>query len=284
MTTLACVDLDRTLIYSVSALGASREPHPLRCVEVLNGRPSSFLTSLSWELLEKLAATAVLVPTTTRTPEQIARVEFPRAPSGPSYAIAANGGVVLVDGQADSAWADRVRRATAGGPEPTAVARWIADRPDPSIKTISVAAGLFVYVVGRSSPPPSSWVGALAAWCSDRGWTVSVQGRKVYALPRALTKLAAAEEIARRTGSRRLLAAGDSLLDRDLLDAADASIRPRLGELADVGWGPPHVQVTSAGGVLAGEEIAAWLLAQAARSDAHHPSEPEPDAPLPGSW
>ncbi|MFI0487239.1 hypothetical protein [Actinomadura sp. 9N215] len=71
----------------------------------------------------------------------------------------------------------------------------------------------------------------LTAWCTERGWRTSLQGRKVYCLPAGLTKAAAAAEIARRTGASTTLAAGDSLLDIDLLEAADPSIRPAHGEL-----------------------------------------------------
>ncbi|MDN5861397.1 MAG: HAD family hydrolase, partial [Pseudonocardia sp.] len=104
----------------------------------------------------------------------------------------------------------------------------------------------------------------LAAWCAPRGWQVSLQGRKVYAVPVPLTKSAAAREVLRRTGGATLLAAGDSLLDADLLDAADAAVRPAHGELADTGWTRPHVAVTAARGGWAGEEILAWLLQRCA--------------------
>jgi hypothetical protein len=60
-----------------------------------------------------------------------------------------------------------------------------------------------------------------------------------------------------------VLAAGDSLLDADMLRAADEAFRPAHGELHDTGWMAPHVTVTDADGVLAGEELVARLLASA---------------------
>ena len=100
----------------------------------------------------------------------------------------------------------------------------------------------------------------LRAWCEDGGWRVSVQGRRLYCVPGPLTKAAAVAEVARQTGSTRLLAAGDSLLDADLLESADVAVRPAHGELHDLGWRRPHVQVTDAAGVLAGEEMVRRLL------------------------
>jgi hypothetical protein len=114
---------------------------------------------------------------------------------------------------------------------------------------------------------PDGWVDELAAWCAPRGWTVSLQGRKVYAVPAGLTKSAAAAEVVARCGGGPLLAAGDSLLDADLLDAADIAIRPAHGELADTGFTRPHVAVTTASGAAAGAELLGWLQDRAAAVD-----------------
>jgi hypothetical protein len=89
---------------------------------------------------------------------------------------------------------------------------------------------------------------------------VSLQGRKIYAVPVPLTKSAALHEVARRTGAELTLAAGDSLLDADLLLAADQSWRPGHGELADVNWSAPGVRMLPERGVLAGERILRELL------------------------
>ena len=71
-------------------------------------------------------------------------------------------------------------------------------------------------------------------------------------------------EVRERVAAARLLAAGDSPLDADLLLAADAGIQPADGALHAAGWRAAHVAVTRGVGLAAGEEIAAWLLARAA--------------------
>lgn len=60
-----------------------------------------------------------------------------------------------------------------------------------------------------------------------------------------------------------MLAAGDSLLDADLLLAADESWRPGHGELAEQQWTGPKVTALVQTGVLAGEEIVRSFLARA---------------------
>ncbi len=62
-------------------------------------------------------------------------------------------------------------------------------------------------------------------------------------------------EVARRTGALLTLAAGDSLLDADLLLAADRGWRPGHGELAEADWTAPAITALPERGVAAGERI-----------------------------
>ncbi|GDY53281.1 hypothetical protein SVIO_039040 [Streptomyces violaceusniger] len=118
-----------------------------------------------------------------------------------------------------------------------------------------VAEELFAYLVVRRELLPEGYVKELTQWADPRGWTVSLQGRKIYAVPKPLTKSAAVAEIKSRTGADEVLAAGDSLLDTDLLLAADRAWRPGHGELADIGWSAPQLTVVEEKGVAAGEAI-----------------------------
>jgi hypothetical protein len=263
--TVVCLDLDRTTIYSAAALDLrvpDAEAPRLLCVEIYKGAPLSFLTEDAVDALHELRRLATVVPTTTRTPEQLARVRLPGPPA--RYAIAANGGQLLVEGIPDPGWAAAVRERLSGcAPLPEVRAEMIA-RGGPFVLHLRTASELFAYAVVDRAALPEGWVAELGTWCAPRGWTVSLQGRKVYAVPRPLTKSAAAAEVLSRVGGGPLLAAGDSLLDADLLTAADAAIRPAHGELADTGFTADRLAVTRAGGVLAGEELLGWLRDRAA--------------------
>jgi hypothetical protein len=265
VTVLVCSDLDRTLIYSQAAfaLDGPDETMPrLLCVEFYQGAPLSYMTEPSARTLEALSTAATFVPTTTRTPEQYRRVHLLEKP--PTYAICANGGHLLVDGEDDPAWAKAVRRRVSDGCAPLAdVQHHLAQTSGDFVLKQRTASGLFAYTVVDRTALPSGWVEDLTGWCAERGWRTSLQGRKVYCLPACLTKAAAAEEVARRAGASTMLAAGDSLLDIELLEAADRSIRPAHGELHDTGWTSPTTAVTAARGIAAGEEIAEWLLERA---------------------
>ncbi|MEU2783941.1 HAD family hydrolase [Streptomyces sp. NPDC007110] len=258
MPVIVASDLDRTLIYSSAALALTmpdaRAPR-LLCVEVHESRPLSYMTETSAQLLTDLGDRALFVPTTTRTRKQYQRINLPGPP--PTYAICANGGHLLVDGVSDPDWHAQVTARLAESCAPLAEIQdhLMATASPAWVRKHRVAEDLFAYLVVERELLPEEWVKELAVWAENRGWTVSLQGRKIYAVPKPLTKSAALRELARRTGAELTLAAGDSLLDADLLLAADRGWRPGHGELADTAFTAPAVTALPERGVLAGERI-----------------------------
>ncbi|WP_431982997.1 HAD family hydrolase [Streptomyces qinglanensis] len=280
-STLVASDLDRTLIYSAAALELTmpdaRAPR-LLCVETYESRPLSFMTEDAARLLTGLAGRTVFVPATTRTPEQYRRVRLP-GPQ-PRFAVCANGGHLLVDGVSDPAWRERVReRLTACAPLDLVRAHMLRQaRPEWLLKE-RVADGLFAYLVVDRALLPGSWVQEFAEWAGPQGWSVSLQGRKVYAVPNPLTKSAAVAEVVRRAGTARTFAAGDSLLDADLLRFADTAWRPAHGELADSGLRLPHLRVLPDRGVLAGEAVLRGMGSALAEPTGAGPTATGPTGP-----
>lgn len=258
----AC-DLDRTLIYSRKARHLGPDDMPTTCVEIHHGKQVSFMTAAAAHAMDALASIGVFVPVTTRTPEQYRRVLLPGP--APRFAIAANGGVLLADGRPDRLWARQVSRVLSEIVPVRDI--WehagFVCRPEFTDK-LRNASGMFCYAVVHPSRLPSGFLADVTGWAAERGWRTSLQGRKLYWVPEQLTKSAAVAEVAARTGADMVLAAGDSLLDVDLLLAADFGIHPRHGELYDQGWCGPRVTVTAASGICAGEEIVNWFSTRAA--------------------
>jgi hypothetical protein len=263
MSVLVASDLDRTLIYSRAALALTDGVPPLTCVEWRAGTQVSFQTEVAARLTAELARRTVLVPVTTRLPDQLARVRLPGPP--PRFAVAANGGVLLVDGEPDPGWQRQIAGRVSEAASLSDVWRYVSQNCSPAwTSKLRNADGLFCYVVLGDGGAPAGFVAEAAGWAEDRGWTVSAQGRKLYWVPRWLTKSAAVAEVSSRVGAELVLAAGDSLLDRDLLDWADRGISPAHGELYRSGWAAPHVERTTAAGVLAGQQIVEWFTRQVA--------------------
>ena len=265
-TTIVATDLDRTLIYSMAAIASTMAPDeipPLVCVETLDGREQSFMTERAARWLRRCRSQALLVPTTTRTLAQFARVQLPGGPT--SFAVTSNGGHLLVDGRSDDDWRRRVEQRIADdGPGLAEVVAQLDRMADGDwVLNRRTADNLFCYLVVDLLTLPAGFLAEWTTWCSDRCWTVSMQGRKIYALPRGLTKEAALSQVVERAGGTRLIAAGDGALDAGFLSMASAAIRPPHGELAETNWQATNLTIADTPGVLAGEEICHWLARSA---------------------
>lgn len=257
-------DLDRTLVYSASAVGDVAAAAPLRCVERYEGRPLSFMTERACAALE--GAPDAVLPVTTRTVLQYRRIRLPGPPA--PWAVCTNGARVLVDGVEHAGWTREVTgRLDSAGASFAEVLALLRDRAarEEAVLRVHEAEGAFGYAIVDRSRLPASWLEDLTGSAGEAGWRVSVQGRKLYCVPAALTKSAAARWIAERLGADRWVAAGDSLLDRDLLEGADEAVMPTHGELAESGWSAAHVTTAPGTGAVAGEWIVDWLLGRAAQ-------------------
>jgi hypothetical protein len=265
VSVLVACDLDRTLIYSRGAVELHGDTErDLVPIERHEHKDASWMTAAAAARFATLHERAAVVPVTTRTPEQWHRVRLPGRP--PRYVITANGGVLLVDGRIDHEW-DAIVAAELAQSAPLAEIWAHASqvcRPEWTVK-LRNARGMFCYAVLHRKRVPAGFVAEAAGWAAHRGWQLSLQGRKLYWVPCALTKSAAVAEVARRIGAQLVLAAGDSLLDADLLAAADRGIAARHGELVASGWRAPHIAITEASGVRAGEEIVDWFAAEIRR-------------------
>lgn len=260
MKAVLALDLDQTLIYSAHS-AEPLEGAETVWVEDYLGAPLSLMTVRAHDLLASLSQRHHVVPVTTRTPEQFGRVRLP----GPQpYAICANGGILLQQGIRDSGWDARVaEELSRAGHASDVAARLGLVADEPWVRTFRQVEDLFVYLVAQAREAiPDPWLQELEIWASGHGWTVSVQGRKVYVVPTVLSKGAAAQRVSSLLGGQ-LLAAGDSLLDRDLLDAAVVAARPAHGELHRVDYQRPGLFVSKASGARAAEELLAFLASRA---------------------
>lgn len=251
-------DLDRTLIYSANSMalpGADDAAPRMVVAEVYDAAPLSFMTRAAEDLLAGLMEQSIFVPVTTRTQAQFARIRLPGR--GRGYAVTTNGAVLLHDGEPDPDWSRHIRRSlgTDCAPLSEVLTRLTGPAAVPAILRVRTAEDVFAYSIIDREALPAGYTEELEGWCRTRGWTTSLQGRKLYCVPVPVTKEAAVDEVRRRTGAELLVAAGDSRLDAGILELADLAIRPAHGELHSDGFARPNLTVTGAAGILAGEEI-----------------------------
>ena len=263
--TLVACDLDRTLIYSKSALwleGADKDAPAMVVAEVYDGAPLSFMTFAAQQLLGAVKEASTFVPATTRTQAQYERVQLPGPV--PEYAITSNGGVLLHHGVPDAQWNAKLSALMAESCAPLETIEAHLSKPEFSawILRLRRAEDLFAYAIIDRDLMPDSFVAELEELCAEAGWSVSVQGRKLYCVPAPINKADALAEVARRTGAASVIAAGDSLLDQGMLELAHVAFRPIHGELHDAGFAASHLRLTSVRGILAGEEMLREILAE----------------------
>jgi hydroxymethylpyrimidine pyrophosphatase-like HAD family hydrolase len=271
---LVATDLDGTVLFSDRAMGAERpDPARLRPVDTDGRRTYAYMTDTAVQRWTALVATGALVPATTRSVEQYLRLRLPGP--APRYAVVCNGARILVDGASDPRWETAVRQrlgteAVGFGEVWEQAVRWHAAHGFAAVRAVE---DFFVYLTVSTRDERFVSVAREASrWSRERGWRASLQGRKLYLLPRTLDKAPAVAELAARLGTDRLFAGGDSLLDERMLRAADAAIRPAHGELHVTGFAAPHCRTTAGRGADAGDEILDWYTEQLAAGC--HPDAP----------
>jgi len=257
-------DLDRTLIYSLSAIGVPEDSPGLVPAEIINGATVSYISSEALSQLAALARNIVFMPVTTRTVQQYKRINLFQETVIPDYAITSNGGNILVGGEVDREWRESVGRLvvsqSAGAEEVRFIVR-SALREEWIISERYCDDLFYTFVVQRDLLPPDL-AALLGEQLAGLGWSVSLQGRKLYAVPMAVSKSAAIEHVRRTVQREPMVASGDSLLDKCLLDAADYAIAPCHGEIYaehQRGAGKGEYLFTTCSGVFASDEILQYV-------------------------
>lgn len=259
---LVLSDLDRTLVWSRRTWdrAVDPDPGPLVCVEELDGAEHAYVTRTAYDALAAGARTDRLVWVTTRTPDQLRRLRLPAV----RHALCLNAGRLLVDGVED---ADFTRRTTEAVASVTSAGDLVAGLgvllDVPWVRRVRDADGVFCYLLMTGEEPPGTWWDALADGVAAAGWVMTPERTKTYLTPAPLTKGAGVARLLERTGLPLAAAAGDSLLDADMLALAVAALTPAGSYLDSHGWDHPAGERTQRrGGPLAGEEVARWLCAR----------------------
>lgn len=205
-------DLDGTLIFS-----ARRKQVGDVVIERKDGEPISCVTARQAELFPKISN---VIPVTTRSVEQYRRIEFERIGFAPKYALCGNGGVLLVNGEPDKAWSEWAESVFRECREELSRFRTLMEKDPRRSFEVRLVDGLFLFT---KSAAPSETLDFLGE--SETCECFST-GEKIYAVPKKLSKGAAVGRLAKRLGLMEFAAAGDSLMDLSMLNAADIAVFP----------------------------------------------------------
>ncbi|WP_042457586.1 HAD family hydrolase [Neobacillus dielmonensis] len=254
-------DLDRTLIYSnraINILGSS-EIDNLKPVEKKGSRWVAYMTENAFSALRELAHNSLFIPVTTRTTEQFNRVFIFGQDIPIKYAITSNGARIIQNGRPLEEWTNYISQNLEE--QSLSPAEFLSEIKRSGLEwngEWKQAEDLFLYSI-LYDVLPESLIKEISLAAEASGWRISLQGRKLYFIPKAISKGAALEFICKLEGQKVAAGAGDSRLDLDFLTLCKLGFVPKHGELVkeSVNTG---LTVTSQTGVKAGEEIIQQFL------------------------
>lgn len=255
-------DLDQTLIYSQRSFMTENLQETIHPVEWFEDRYISYMTSISISKLKQLSRELLFVPVTTRTKIQYQRINFAEYDIFFDYAVTSNGGTIFHNGIEDQEWSRQVSAGCKNCLEAEDLIRRFNEIRHPSWvhpDSGKMADDLFYYCLVERDMIPVVELAAFKLWAKENNWELSIQGRKLYLVPNSVNKKTAVQYIKAKEGIDCSLAAGDSLLDLDMLNTADFAVAPAHGELHSLSLqkllNSERIQFTRQHGIKAGEEI-----------------------------
>ncbi|MCX7748326.1 MAG: hypothetical protein N2645_15800 [Clostridia bacterium] len=253
-------DLDGTLIFSKRLFIDIPDGTEIRLIEKKGDEEISFMTQRSIDLLKDINERITFIPVTTRTLEQYTRISIFQNEIKPPYSITSNGGKILVNGKIDPDWDAYIEGCIQKHPLHASAVyeQFIQTFGEAWIRLFRFSDELFWTFLIDETKIPWDKVEEYSRWASLNHWRVSLQGRKLYVVPEFINKWDALEYVKNKLGEKRVIAAGDSLMDYPLIEKADFSYIPPHGELKaqeeKIGKGLPF-KYTEKIGIMSGEEI-----------------------------
>ncbi|RSI21567.1 hypothetical protein J1C86_06815 [Streptococcus sanguinis] len=227
---LFATDLDRTIIYSNKFV---ENYQTVSCVEHLDGREISYMSHRALELLAKVKnrSDIHLLPITTRSLAQFSRIiPLQDCP----YAVVANGGIILHNGQPLKVWQEHIERT-----------RQIQALDYPKIldiltkyqkyltRTPSLVDNLFFFtkVTEDQDIVQEFILPSLEKDLKNLEWTFTLQGLKLYIIPKEISKENALSFLQDYLKEEFLITSGDGKLDAGFLSLGDIKMIPKNSEV-----------------------------------------------------
>lgn len=253
-------DLDRTLIYSQKFINKGDEQ--VQLVEKKGDEKISYMLNSSIKMLKILSSKLLFVPVTTRSIEQYKRITVFQKEIKPKYSIVCNGGNIFIDGKLDENWNRTVfsnfNNECLNMNE--VISEFNKIKSDLNIKMSREVDHLFFYCVLKGDIP-NEIIHQFSAWLQKNNWNMVLNGRKLYFIPKPVSKNKAVEYVAKREGVKNIITSGDSLLDYDMASISNLFISPQHGDInksrnIDKGI----VKFTNKSGICASHEILEIVL------------------------
>ncbi|MFC7686214.1 HAD family hydrolase [Ureibacillus sp. GCM10028918] len=255
-------DLDRTLIYSNTMMQTYPIAGDIVPVEHKEEVIMSYMSQESIELLKEFSKEHLFVPVTTRAVHQYERIHALSKDINPKYAITTNGGTVLIDGKPDLEWNKIVRNRLAdqSRPKEEMIKTFAKIRHESWVlREFYIDDLFFMFRVNRELVPRGE-LAEFQAELAPMGWSIFLHGSKLYVLPTCLNKAFAVRYLQNFVDYDLHVAAGDSMMDYDMIIEADYGYSAIHGELYEKQPNDEKVKFLNGMGATSTEELLRNIL------------------------
>lgn len=215
-------DLDQTLIYSNRWINGKEDK--VKCIEIYNEKPLSFMLLDEIDELKKIDDKYNFIPVTTRTKLQYERINLPVTPK---YAVVANGATILIDGEVDKVWEAKIASQLDDSLSTSEMRGKLSEMLElDGVLRLRDADGLFLYMITDVDVFDRSILKEYQGFVESGLWSIHDQGKKVYFVPKAITKGSALNYLINMNSYEYIVSAGDSDLDESMKKASNHFIAP----------------------------------------------------------
>ena len=221
-------DLDRTMIYSKRFLKGVNSDD-IMLVETSRGKEISYMSKQAMQKLELLTKKIQVIPVTTRSVEQFKRVSiFAKC----EYAITSNGGIILYKGEILDEWEEIINGMLKPYEKSFKEIIQLIDKQKFITRKPSLVDGKFIFA---KTDDVKNCEEFLQKTINKNIWNYTIQNKKVYVIPKKITKKAALNYICTKLlNDYEVIASGDGLMDLEMLEYAKIAIIPKHGDLCSM--------------------------------------------------
>lgn len=248
-------DLDRTLIYSKQFVSDGIDTVP---VEFKENRVISFMTKKGYSLLQRLLDHRFLIPVTTRTWDEVLRINWMNQ-TMPPIVICHNGGTIYRNGVRDQLWDEYIRSLQAKSyPINELLILFQQLYKDEELRSIENVDNYFLLIrFYTMTEKVLESLNVLNTTFQKQGLSIEYTDKKVYVMPVFLRKEIAVLKIIAEMEPNLVIGAGDSTMDHHMLMLMDKAISPLHRTFETT-----FIRTTKNEGIIACEEILdyVWCL------------------------
>lgn len=210
-------DLDNTLIFS-HRHNITKE---FRLIELLRGKEQAFITKYTYSFL-KNATWLEVIPITTRTQLQYSRLDFLQKELDCSLALVGNGAILLEHGKSNQQWYEESLSICENAiPEVERLAELLENLVEKNH-----VHGEYPFFIYASSDNIGPIYDILKKEVKIETIELMVDRKKIFCIPKVLTKGNAIKRFDKKFGERKTLIAGDSAFDYTMLELGDFAFVP----------------------------------------------------------